>query len=278
MLRAMQLLNQKINSMKLISFLQSKMLYSLVLFAFIFLLNFKGQAQITSYQYRHVPDNKVDEFIKRETTYWSKIAQKAIDAKKMTFWALFEKVGGYDLPNSSNFLFINTFPNIDSAFASKVFNTKAVFPNIPYSQIETGSFTTVTSQFFLHAEDWAEAAGVNPMKDFNYLVMNYHNSSDPSGFITTEKTVWKPFFQIAADKKQTAQVAWGNAIVLSPAGDNIKFNTVSYDLFRTLQDALLTPWDPAVVFPTEGLNQLDKIRLNRSGRTIYRIVKVVSAN
>ena len=33
--------------------------------------------------------------------------QKAIDAKKMNFWGLFEKVGGYDLPNSSNFLFIN---------------------------------------------------------------------------------------------------------------------------------------------------------------------------
>ena len=264
--------------MKLITSMKRALLCKLFLITSLVSFSLQIQAQITSYQYRHVPADKVDGFIKRETTYWSKIAQKAIDAKKMTFWALFEKVGGYDLPNSSNFLFINTFSNIDSAMAGNVFNTKTVFPNIPYSQIETGSFSTVTSQFFLHAEDWAEVKGVNPAKDYNYVVMNYHNSSDPGAFIAAEKTVWKPFLQAAMDKKQTAQVAWGNAIVLSPVGDNIKFNTVSYDLFRTLQDALLTPWDPAVVFPTEGLGQLEKIRLNRSGRTVYRIVKVVSGN
>ena len=59
---------------------------------------------ITVYQYRHVPDSKIDEFIKRETTYWSKVAKKAVDNKKMTFWALLEKVGGYDLPNCCRWL------------------------------------------------------------------------------------------------------------------------------------------------------------------------------
>src|SRR5580765_2660887 len=54
---------------------------------------------ITTYQYRHVPDDKIEEFVKRETTYWSKVAQKAIDSKAMSFWALLEKVGGYDLTN-----------------------------------------------------------------------------------------------------------------------------------------------------------------------------------
>src|SRR5215813_12214580 len=70
---------------------------------------------ITSYQYRRVPDKNIDEFVKRETTYWSKVAQKAVDEKKLTFWALLEKVGGYDLPNSSNFLFINTYTDVDQA-------------------------------------------------------------------------------------------------------------------------------------------------------------------
>ena len=66
---------------------------------------------ITVYQYRNVPDDKIDEFIKRETTYWSKLAEKAVKDKTMTFWAVLEKVGGYDMANSSNFLFINTFLN-----------------------------------------------------------------------------------------------------------------------------------------------------------------------
>src|SRR5258705_12791177 len=87
-------------------------------------------AQITTYQYRHVPDEKIDEFIKRETTYWSKVAQKAVDNKKMSFWALLEKIGGYDLLNSSNFLFINTFPDIYAVYRGEVFNASAIFPDI----------------------------------------------------------------------------------------------------------------------------------------------------
>jgi predicted DNA-binding ribbon-helix-helix protein len=233
-------------------------------------------AQITTYQYRHVPDDKIAEFIKRETTYWSKVAQKAIDNKKMTFWALLEKVDGYDLPNSSNFLFVNTFPNIDSA--GDMWGTAESVAGVKMEQMETNSLSTTTSQIYLHDEDWAQATSAVPEKDFNYVVMNYHNSSAPDSFIRLEKKYWKPFIQIAMNKKQTKQVAWGNAIVLSPSGDNIKFNTVSYDLFPTLQDALLTPWDPKTVFPTKGLGMLDKIRTNVTGRNVFRVVKVVSSN
>ena len=62
---------------------------------FAFLLPLQGlHAQISVYQYRHVPHNKVEEFIKRETTYWSGVAQKAVDAKKNMFWGFFVKFGG----------------------------------------------------------------------------------------------------------------------------------------------------------------------------------------
>ncbi len=262
--------------MKQISSIYKKILFSLLLFAFLIPLQ-QLHAQVSVYQYRHVPANKIEEFIKRETTYWSKVAQKAVDAKKMNFWGLFEKVGGYDLPNSSNFLFINTFSNIDSAWSGDAFNPSKLFPKIPYSQMETNSFTTVTSQIFLHSEDWAEAKGVNPAKDFNYVVMNYHLSENPGSFINAEKTIWKPFLQSAMDKNQTKQVGWGNATVLSPTGGDMKFNTISYDLFRTLQDALLTPWDPATVFP-DNLYMFGKMRTNESARVVYRVVKVVAGN
>ena len=145
------------------------------------------------------------------------------------------------------------------------------------NQMETNSFTTTTSQFFLHGENWAQAANAKPETDFNYVVMNYHNSNAPDSFITLENKYWKPFIQGAMDKKQTTQRAWGNARVLSPAGDNIKFNTVSYDLFSTLQQALMTTWDTKTVFPTKGLGMLDKIRENRTGTVVYRVVKVISA-
>ncbi|HLP35604.1 hypothetical protein [Lacibacter sp.] len=260
--------------MKQISSLYKKIIFSLLLFTFLIPLQ-QLYAQISVYQYRHVPADKVEEFIKRETTYWSKVAQKAVDAKKMTFWGLFEKVGGYDLPNSSNFLFINGFSNMDSAWSGDTFDPAKLFPKVPYAQMETNSFTTVTSQIFFHGEDWAEAKGVNPAKDFNYVVMNYHLSENPAGFINAEKTIWKPFLQTAMDKKQTQQIGWGNARVLSPTGGDMKFNTISYDLFRTLQDALLTPWAPDLVVP-DNLEMIDKMRTQQSARVIYRIVKVIS--
>jgi len=245
-----------------------------LLFSFL-ICSLQLQAQITSYQYRNVPNDKIDEFIKRETTYWTKVAQKAVDNKQMSFWALLEKVGGYDMPNSSNYLFINTFSNIDSSMG--MWEDVEKVAGVPMSQMETNSFTTTTSQFFLHGENWAQAANAKPETDFNYVVMNYHNSNAPDSFITLENKYWKPFIQGAMDKKQTTQRAWGNARVLSPAGDNIKFNTVSYDLFSTLQQALMTTWDTKTVFPTKGLGMLDKIRENRTGTVVYRVVKVISA-
>ena len=246
---------------------------------FFFQSNLKAQAQdrsITTYQYRHVPDDKIDEFIKRETTYWAKVAEKANKDKTMTFWALLEKVGGYDLPNSSNFLFINTFPDIDKI--GDVFSNVEATAGVKWAEMETNSMSTTTSSFFLNSRGWQQAAQAKPEKDFNYVVMIYHNSNYPDSLIALENKYWSPFIKKAMDNKQTPQVAWGNAVVLAPMGDNIKFNTVSYDLFPKLQDALMPNWDSKAVFPTKGLGMIDKIEINRRGTAIYRIVKVVTGD
>ena len=137
-----------------------------LLLLYFILCNVQLPAQVTSYQYRKVPADKIEEFIKRETTYWSKVAQKAVDNKKMTFWALLEKVGGYDLMNSSNYLFINTFPNIDSTM--EIWTTAEQVAGVSMSQMETGSLSTITSQFFFQEQDWVQAASAKPEKDFRF--------------------------------------------------------------------------------------------------------------
>jgi hypothetical protein len=230
---------------------------------------------ISVYQYRHVPDDKIAEFIKRETTYWSKVAEKAAKEKKMTFWALLEKVGGYDLPNSSNFLFVNTFPDIDNT--GDIWNNIEAVAGVKMEAMETNSMSTVTSTFFVHEENWAQDDKAVPEKDFNYIKMLYHNTNNPDSFINLEKAHWQPFIQKSMNSNQTLQVGWGNARILAPMGDNIKFTTVSYDLYKTLKDALMDVWDPKTVFPTKGLEMLQKITLHRPGTAVYRIVKVVSS-
>jgi hypothetical protein len=258
----------------------SKMASSILLMTFFIGLQLQSGAQndssITVYQYRHVPDNKIGEFIKRETTYWSKVAEKAVKNKTMTFWALFEKIGGYDLPNSSNYLFINTFPNIDKA--GEVFGSAEKIAGVPFAKMETNSMSTVTSELFLNSRGWAEKANVTPKNDFNYVVMVYHNTNYPDSLIALENKYWSPFIKKAMDNGQTPQMGWGNAVVLSPSGENIKFNTVSYDLFKTLKDALMPVWDPKVEFPNEGLGKINALETNRRGSAVYRVVKVVAAD
>jgi len=230
---------------------------------------------VTVYQYRRVPNDKIDEFIKRETTYWSKVAEHAVKNKTMSFWALLEKQGEYDMENSSNYLFINTFPDIDKV--GEVFGSPEKITGVPLAKMETNSMSTTTTQLFVHNEDWQQVANANPAKDFNYVVMIYHNTNYPDSLIGLEKTYWSPFIKKAMDSKLTPQVAWGNAQVLSPSGDNIKFNTISYDLYKTLQDALMPVMGANIQFPNEGLNKIMGIELNRRGSVIYRVVKVVSA-
>lgn len=265
--------------MKKTSFFLSRVLYVFLALAFVFCFQAKLLAQnrsVTIYQYRHVPDDKIDEFIKRETTYWSKVAEKAAKEKTMSFWGLFQKVGGYDLPNSSNFLFVNTFPDIDQV--GKVYADADKTAGVPMDQMETGSMSTTTSMFFLHDEGWAEVANATPESDFNYVVMIYHQTNNADSLIRLENSVWQPFIKKAMDAKQTPQKAWGNARILSPSGPDIKFTTVSYDIFKTMTDALMPNWSPNVTFPNAGLTKIGAIETGPRASVVYRVVKVVNGN
>jgi hypothetical protein len=230
---------------------------------------------VTIFQYRQVPADKRSEFIHRETTYWSKVAEKAVNDGKLTLWVLLEQVGGYDLPNAPNFLFVNTVSDVDAL--GDIFNVAALFPNVPMESMSTDGISTTTSQFFLRdGGNIVEAAGTVRDRDFKYLTISYHNSSDAALFVALERQVWAPFIKMAMDKKQTLQRGWTDASVLAPLGEHIKFNSVSADFFPSLQAALMH-WQPGVVFPTDGLAKLDKLRLNRTSTSIYRIVHVVAA-
>jgi hypothetical protein len=227
---------------------------------------------ISVYQYRHVPADKVNEFIQRETTYWSKVAEKAMEKGNLTFWALLQKVNGFDLPNSSNFLFVNTFKDIDAA--AEIWDPSSAFPDVSMDKMETGSLSTVTTTLFVMDQDWEQAADARP-EDFNYLIMIYHTASDPAQFIELEKKHWAPFIKKTMDEKKTTQVGWGNAIILSPSGEDVKFNTVSYDIYPSLKETLVTTMDPDVVFPQQGLEEITNLETGQRSSVIYRLVKVV---
>jgi hypothetical protein len=230
---------------------------------------------ITTYQYRQVPENKIAEFIRRETTYFSEVAKKATEKGNLQFWALLQKVGGQDGGNSPNFLFINTYNDID-AVGEVWGSAAALFPKVPAAQMETNSMSKVIGTYFLSAQAWEQSAKAEP-KDYKFIKFNYMTSSNPAGSIGLEKKHWQPFIKKVMDNGQTPQVAWGNAILLSPVGEDVKFNLVAYDIFPNLKEALNPNWDEKTEFPVDGLTEIGKLEVKPRSGEVYQIIKTVSA-
>ena len=229
---------------------------------------------ISVYQYRKVDPGKMNEVLERETKYWSKVAQKAVDEGKLYFWAVFQKVGGYDIENSSDILFINTFPDIDNM--GGIWDAKAVFPDVAAEDMETYSMSKNTSVIFVKSHHWEQAANANPVEDFKYVSFVYHNANDPVGLVEAEKEVWAPFIKSAMDEGKTTQKAWGNARILSPTGEEIKYNTISFDLYPSLSEALDPTMSDDLQIP--DMTKIAEAEGNRRASVIYRIVHVVNAN
>jgi len=231
---------------------------------------------VMAYQYRYVSPENAEEFVKRETTYWQKVAQKAIDDGKMGFWGLFEKVSVYDQPNTSNYLFINTFDNID--MAGDAMDVEAVFPKVKMSEMETNSMSTVTSQIFVAPENWVDGANSVPAEDYNYIVMNYFDPADVSDWLTMENEHFMPFVEGEMKKDVTSQKAWGNARVLAPLGGGMNATTISLDLYKTLHEALRPKWDEGAQFPEDAIMKEWERFKSPHQKVIYRIVAVASSD
>ena len=253
-----------------------KMFIATIVVASIFGIQNVFAQDISVYQYRKVDNDKVDEFIKRETEYWSKVAQKAVDDGKLKFWALFQKVGGYDLDNTSNFLFINTFADIDAT--DGIWDASAVFPDTPMEEIETYSMSRNTSLLFVRAHHFEMAEGANPQNDFKYVSMIYHDAPSPNELVELEKEHWAPFIKAAMDNGQTTQKGWGNSVILSPSGPDMKYNTISYDLYPSLKETLSPTMSDDIQFPQYGLTLINELERTRRSSVIYKIVKIIDAN
>jgi len=232
--------------------------------------------EISVYQFRQVSNEDMSQFLHRETTYWKKVAENAIEEGNLQFWALLAKVGGYDIPNSPNVLFINTFNDIDAT--EGIWDASEAFPDVPTESMDTFSMSKVIHTMFVRPENYVEAEGVVPAEDYNYVNIIFHDTNSPVELIELENRHWGPFIEFSMNEGKTPQKGWGNAVILSPSGPHIKATTVSYDLYSTLKDALDPAWAEDTTFPEDGLNQIGELEISRRISNVYQIVSVVDAN
>jgi hypothetical protein len=227
---------------------------------------------ISSHQYRRVAPDKLQEYIKRETTYWQKFAEEEVKNGNLTFWGIFQKVGGIDQENSPNILIINNYNNIDQNVDwGKVAD---LFPEVKMENIETWSMSTNTDQIFLWDMDnhvRAENAEVN------YVRIIYHDVKDIGLSLNFEAEKWKPMLEKAMAEGTTSMQGWGNFRILTPRPDNFQYDICTYDLFSSLQAALSPNFTDDHQMPDGFWEGMANNNNQPRNSHIYRVIASVSA-
>jgi hypothetical protein len=248
-----------------------------ILLAFLLCFQFSKAQSVTTHTYRFVKQSDMQEYIKRETTYWAKVADDAMKKGNLTFWALLVKQGGENMGHSPNILLINSYTNIDSI--GSVWNSISdIFPNEKMEDMETGSLSKNAANIFLRdLGNHTEIENVDPDKDFNVVHIIYHNNKDNAKHLAFESEKWKPMIEKAMKEGKTTMKGWGNGIIVSPESPKFPYSSYSYDLFASAQAALLPAFSDDFEFP-EGFftDNADNYAGPRSSH-LYRIMKVVSA-
>ena len=203
-----------------------------IIFLAALIFTISSYAQVAYFQYRKVPADKEAEFVERETKHWSKVAKDAIDKGLMTGWSLWRKIGVTD-EDAPNYVFVNSFSNVDSIDLEAVWNEENLNKvlGVSPSSVETNSFTTVPFDY------WLQLEAVIP-GDYKYALVNYAMPEDRGAFIEENKTLWQPFHQSNIESGEMGMRSWGMMSVIYPAGANARFSVMTWDGFNTMGDVM----------------------------------------
>ncbi len=225
--------------------------------------------QIDVVERRYVPQENIEAFIHRETTYWSEIAKQAIREGKLQRWSLWQQVDGFDIDNNHNFIFNFTYPDGDTLDnAAEIWDPKKVFPRVNPSRIDTLSLSTVKDVLFYYRYVFVKKAQAQ------YIRVNFSKASDLTRYLELEEAVWLPFVMERMDSGKTNVVSWTLAELVMPRGANAPYNAITVDGFTTLSGALRSTYGDDAKFPDfeefQAVHQ--KIAIH-----VYRLIKAVDS-
>ncbi len=247
-----------------------------ITFLVLCLLSFQfAMAQtITTHQYRRVAPENMQEYLKRETTYWAKWAEKEVTTGNLTFWAILQKVGGIDQDTSPNILIINRYNDIDKG--ADWSSITAMFPDVKMKDIDTWDISTNVHQLFLtdlpnhiRAENFSS-------DDSNYVRLIYHDVKNLGQHLTFESEKWKPMVEQAMKDGKTTMKGWGNQTIISPVTSTFTYSSYSYDIFSSMQDALLPAFSEDLTVP-DGFWDGFQDNYNKRNSNLYRVVASATA-
>ncbi len=246
----------------------------ILLFACVFGFPTLQAQAITSHQYRRVAPENMEEYLKRETTYWQKLAESEVKKGNLTFWGIFQKIGGVNQETAPNILIINTFKNIDTG--NEIWGRVAdLFPDVKMEDIQTQTLSVNTHHVFLQGlGNHIRVDNAVPASDFNFVRFIYHNSKNVGKHLDFEANKWKPLVQKAMKDGKTTIKAWGNSAIISPSTPTFSYNSASYDIFSSAHEALSSSFSEDFEFPDGFFDALDYEQPRISN--LYRRIAVVT--
>ncbi|MCW5515416.1 hypothetical protein [Muriicola sp. Z0-33] len=245
-----------------------------ILFTCVLSLQFAMAQGITTYQYRRVAPADMDDYLKRETTYWKTWAEAEVKKGNLLFWAILQRIGGMNQENGSNILIINTFKDIDKG--ADWGSVDAMFPNVKMEDIQTWDISTNRASVFLRGLNHIQGENVDPPKDFNFVRIIYHNTKNNGMHLAFESDKWKPMVEKAMADGKTTMKGWGNSQIISPESDDFPYSTISYDLFSSLHDALSPAFSEDMTIPDGFFDGLNENYEGPRNSNVFRVVTVVT--
>jgi len=245
-----------------------------ILLTCVLSLQFAMAQGITSYQYRRVAPADMDEYIKRETTYWKKWAEAEVKKGNLLFWAILQKVGGMNQEHGSNILIINEFMDMDKG--ADWGGIDAMFPDVKMEDIQTWDISTNRANVFHRPLNHIQEENVNPATDFNYVRIIYHNTKSNASHLAFESDKWKPMVEKAMADGKTLLKGWGNSQIISPESDEFPYSSISYDLFSSLNDALSPAFSEEMSIPDGFFDGLQENYAGPRNSNVFRVITVVT--
>ncbi|WP_276391982.1 hypothetical protein [Eudoraea chungangensis] len=204
---------------------------NLLVIAAILLFSGTLVGQVAYVQFRTVKDGKQNEFVTKETKYWSKVAKKAIDKGLMTGWSLWRKVGITER-GAPNYVIMNTFASAESIDQSAIWSAENLEAmGVSPGMVQTNDIAPTAFDYWLKIEDMIP--GEN-----KYVVVNYARPKNLGGFISENKSLWKPLHAKTIKSGEAGMTGWGMMSVIHPKGNMSRFSVLTWDGFGKMSDVM----------------------------------------
>jgi len=217
-------------------------------------------------------DGNVQNFEKAQMMQ-SKAAQASVNSGDMSSWILLQVVqmDGVDDENAFNYVFAQSADNIDQLLDPKF----AWWNNISkvLSKAEQDELALLNTSFkwtkdernVFVTEDDLPGGG-------EYVQFNFGRPANATGFISENKTLWKPFFK--ANMAKLNMGGWGIARRLTSGTSLGSNNIMTWDVFKSMND--LMKYRIGFPIPKEMLDKSKMAQYDPNGFTQQQLLKVLA--